>query len=119
MTKRVLSLLLLFSVIVCSSVFAVAEDGEKTASGVFTLKLGTNVKDGSGTFEEIENIPGYDINGITIYLGYRLGNYSANVQLKDLVPMSGENEQHDTVINLVPADDESAAQTSNRMFLYD
>ncbi len=117
MTKRVLPLLLLFSVIICSSVFATVEDGKKAASGVFTLQLGTNVKDGSGTFEEIENIPGYDINGITIYLGYRLGNYSANVQMKDLVPMSGENEQHDTVINLVPADDESAADTSVTIYL--
>lgn len=117
MTKRVLPLLLLFSVIICSSVFAVIEDGKKAASGVFTLQLGTNVKDGSGTFDEIENIPGCNINGITIYLGYRLGNFSPDVQLKDLNPMSGENDNSDTVINLVPADNESVADTSVTIYL--
>lgn len=117
MTKRVLPLLLLFSVIISSSAFAVVEDGKESASGVFTLQLGTNVKDGSGTFDEIENIPGYNINGITIYLGYRLGNFSPDVQLKDLNPMSGENDNSDTVINLVPADNESVADTSVTIYL--
>lgn len=113
MTKRLLILSLLISVIINSSFAAVS--GE--ATGDFILRLGTSVKNGSGTLDSIDGIPGYDINGITVYLGYQVGGYSQAVQLKDLKAMAGDSDQADTEISLVPADSEETADTSVTIYL--
>ena len=43
----------------------------------YTLVLGSSVEGGEGTLDNIDDIPGYDINGLKIYIGYLTGTYSS------------------------------------------
>ena len=101
-TALILSLILPFSFVFG---YGNSQGTAKGSFGGYTLILGSNVKGGEGTLDEIDDIPGYDINGLKIYIGYLTGTYSSDVKIKDTYALNAtESDPADIILDAADAD---------------
>lgn len=70
---------------------------------VYRLEMVANVGEGEGTSDQIEDIPGFTVNGVTIYLGYLEGDYLPAVSIGDLKALNNSTSPAD--LSLVEDDE--------------
>lgn len=103
-----------FSLIVlialCCFCSAFAQDSPKISQ----INLTTSISDGTGTEDQIEDLPGTLVDGICIYLGYREGDYNSSYSAKDLKPLGNESNEVELSIS---SDDESGLEDTVTVYV--
>ena len=69
----------------------------------YELVMSSNIGDGEGTSDSIDDIPGFVVNGIRIYLGYNEGEYNPGLSISDCKALN--NSSAPAQLALVASDD--------------
>lgn len=65
------------------------------------IVLHSSVTNGGGTLDSIDDIPGYEVDGVRIYVGYAVGEYDSAYSISDI---SSLNNEEDLYVRLDSAD---------------
>ena len=88
-----------------------------------SLILKSSVGHGDGTLDSIDDIPGYEVDGVMIYIGYAIGGYDSALTMKDISSLNNEDQRlyvkldsaeenipDDTAVTIYVAADSNVAQ---------
>ena len=123
--RQNLILVLIFTFIVFSA-YASVSSSNVGAIGVMdgtSIVLHSSVIDGGGTLDSIDDIPGYEVDGVMIYIGYAIGGYDSALTMKDISSLNNEDQRlyvkldsaeenipDDTAVTIYVAADSNVAQ---------